>query len=239
MMSFRNRLIVGVALFSGMAFLPARAYADSIDFLGVGRNSTVSIGGVRTGTFAAGELNWQWLTATPEGFAQSFYAYCVDVTQNLRDPQTVTPRTTEGFTNGVVDGGAKAAWLVNEFAGSIHALTNVAEANTKAAALQVAIWDAMYDTTAGLVNTGSGVNNFYLTGASLTNTAVKTQAETYLSMLYGSDGSYNTSVARLVEVRSPNLGQDQIVRSVSEPSTLLLMGIATLAFVRRSRKPAA
>ena len=60
-MSFRNRLIVGVALLSGLAFLPAQAHADQIDFLGVGRNSTVSIGDVCAGTFAAGELNWQWI----------------------------------------------------------------------------------------------------------------------------------------------------------------------------------
>jgi hypothetical protein len=232
MMSFCNRLIVGAALLSGLTFLPAPAHADQIDFLGVGRNSTVSIGGVRTGTFAAGELNWQWIGTAPEGFAQSFYSYCVDVSQNLRDPQTVTPTTTAGFTNGVVDGGAKAAWLVNTYATTIHSIANVNEANTKAAALQVAIWEAMYDTTAGLTS-----GNFLLTGASLTS-AVRTQAEQYLDMLYG-DVAYNTSVARLLEVRSPNLGQDQIVSSVSEPSTLLMMGVAILAFARRARKSVA
>ena len=228
-MSFGNRLIAGVALLSGLAFLPARAHADQIDFLGVGRHANVSIGGVRTGTFAAGELNWQWIGTAPEGFAQSFYAYCADVAQNLRDPQTVTARTTEGFTNGAVDGGAKAAWLVNTFATTIHAISNVAEANTKAAALQVAIWEAMYDSTAGLTS-----GNFLLTGSSV-NSAIRNQAESYLDMLYG-DRAYNTSVARLLEVRSPSLGQDQIVSSVSEPSTLLLMGVAILTFARRARK---
>lgn len=231
-MAFCNRLIVAVALFSGLAFVPARAHADQIDFRGVGRASTVSIGGIRTGTFSAGELNWQWIGTAPEGFAQSFYAYCVDVTQNLRDPQTVTRTTTAGFTNGVTDGGAKAAWLVNTFATTIHAITNVSDANTKAAALQVAIWEAMYDSTAELTS-----GNFRLTGASLTG-AVRTQAATYLDMLYG-DVSYNTSVATLLEVRSPNLGQDQIVSSVSEPSTLLLMGVAILVFARRARKSVA
>jgi hypothetical protein len=224
--------MIGLLAFTAAVLVAAPGYANQIDFLGVGRHANVSISlaGVRTGTFAAGELNWQWIGAAPEGFAQSFYAYCADVSQNLRDPQTVTSRTTEGFTNGVVDGGAKAAWLVNTFATSIHSLTNATDANTRAAALQVAVWEAMYDTTAGL---GSG--NFQLTGTSLTST-ISTQANAYLSMLYGSDGQYNTSVARLLEVRSPYVGQDQIVSSVSEPSTLLLMGVAFIALARRARK---
>lgn len=224
------RLICGVALGTVLAS-STPAYAEVIDFLGVGRHTNVSIGGVRSGTFAAGELNWRWDGTAPEGFAQSFYSYCVDVTQNLRNEQTVTERSSNNFTNGVVGGGAKAAWLVNTFADGIRAISNIAEANTKAAALQVAIWEAMYDTTAGL---GSGA--FYLTGGSL-NSAVRTQAETYLSMLYGENGSYNTSVARVLDVRGAN-GQDQIVSSVSEPSTLLLLGVAFLAVARRARKTA-
>jgi hypothetical protein len=210
---------------------PPAALADEIDFLGLGHASTVSIGGVRAGTFWAGELNWQWVGTAPEGFAQAFYGYCADVSQNLGDPQMVTVRSSDGFTNGAFEGGARAAWLVNEYAAGIRAMGSGAAANTMAAALQVAIWEAMYDASPSLAG-----GNFHLTGSSLTS-AVRTQAEVYLSALYTATGAaYNTSIATILDVVAPNRGQDQIVARVSEPSTLLLMGVALLAFARRARR---
>jgi PEP-CTERM motif len=53
----------------------------------------------------------------------------------LADPQTKTVGWSDGFTNGVVNSGAKAAWLFNTFAGTIHA----SGTRVQAAALQVAI----------------------------------------------------------------------------------------------------
>ncbi len=225
------RFVFGLALVTGVTMVPSNAAAERIDFLGVAHAATVSIGGIRSGTFWAGEMNWQWIGTAPAGFAQSFYSYCVDVGHNLSDPETVTVRSSTGFTNGVVDGGAKAAWLVNQYAAGIRATSIATQANTLAAALQVAIWEAMYDSTANLA-TGS----FRLTNGSLTST-VRTQADTYLTALYTASGTaYNTSVATILDVVSPNSGQDQIVARVSEPSTLLLMGVALLLFARRIRR---
>lgn len=222
------RFVGGLGIL-GVVLLPSTAAASQIDFLQVGHGSQVSISGVRTGTFMAGELNWQWIGSPPEGFAGSFYSYCVDVQQNLTDPQEVTARTTQGFTNGVVDGGAKAAWLFNEYAAGIRSNSNVGQANTMAAALQIAIWEAMYDTSGNL-----GDGSFILN----TTGAIRDQAQTYLDALYvGATGSYNSSVATVLEVISPNRGQDQLTARVSEPSTLLLMGAAFLVFARRLRRP--
>jgi hypothetical protein len=214
--------------------LPAVAAADTINFLGLNRGSQVSLtwddpnsSATRSGTFWAGELGWYFSGGTPEGFATNFYSYCVDVAQNLGSPQTVTPRSTTGFTNGAADGGARAAWLFNTYASNIHASTD-STAGIQAAALQVAIWEAMYDTGANLAE-GSFILN--------TTGTVRTQAQAYLNSLYGAGGGgYFTSVATILEVISPNRGQDQIVSRVNEPSTLLLMGLAFLVFARRTRR---
>jgi hypothetical protein len=183
----------------------------------------------------AGELNWQWVGSPPDGFAESFYSYCVDVSQNLRDPQEVTARSTNGFTNGAAGGGARAAWLFNEYAAGIRSTADAAAANIMAAALQVAIWEAMYDSSANLT-TGSFI--LTTTGALGNQWQVRNQAQAYLDALYITATTYRTGVATILEVVSPNRGQDQIVTRVSEPSTLLLMiGVATfLVFANRFRR---
>jgi hypothetical protein len=222
-----TKVLSAAVLFAALALIPSAAYAGSIDFRGVGRGAAVSISGVRTGSFMAGELNWQWLDTTPEGFAQEFYSYCVDVSQNLTDPQTVTARSSNGFTNGVTFGGTRAAWLFNTYAAGIHSNTNLSTANIQAAALQIAIWEAMYDTTANL-----GGGNFILNTTGL----IRTTAQTYLTSLYNAGDDALDSVATVLEVVSPTRGQDQIVSKVSEPSTLVLMGVALLMFAKRTRR---
>lgn len=219
------RVLSGALLLMGLA---SSANANQIDFRRVGHASQVSVSGVRSGSFMAGELEWLWMGSAPEGFAQSFYSYCIDLSNNLADPQEVRQRDTEGFTNGVANGGAKAAWLFNEFAAGIRSTSNVSSANTMAAALQVAIWEAMYDTSANL-----GGGNFILN----TTGAIRTQASAYLNALYTGTTTYRTGQGTVLEVVSPNRGQDQIVARVSEPSTLLLMGVAFLVFANRVRRP--
>ena len=222
--------LFGAATLMLLALIPSVVEASEINFQRLGHGSAVSVSGVRNGSFMAGELDWQWVGAAPEGFAQSFYSYCVDVSQNLADPQTVAPRSSDGFTNGVAEGGAKAAWLFNTYAAGVRANTNSATANLQAAALQISIWEAMYDTSANLAG-----GNFILNTAG----AIRTQAQTYLSSLYAPSGSYLTGVATVLDVAAQGRGQDQIVSRVSEPSTLLLMGVAFLLFAKRARRNSA
>ena len=226
MLRCSTRLLGAALLFASLVLIPSEGYAGQIDFRSIGHGAAVSISGVRTGSFMAGELEWQWVGTAPSGFAQQFYSYCIDVSQNLTDPQTVTARSTDDFTNGVTDGGSKAAWLFNTYAAGIRSNTNTSGANIQAAALQVAIWEAMYDTTANL---GGGAFILNTTGS------IRTQAQTYLTSLY-TPGGFNTGVATVLEVIAPNRGQDQIVARVAEPSTLMLMGVALLAFTRKVRR---
>ena len=228
------RTTVGGLVLLGVLGASQPAAADVIDFRGSGRAAAVGItvrNGSTTlfsGNVMAGELNWSWLSGTPEGFATDFYSYCIDATQYLRDPQYVTVRTTDSFTAGSANAGAKVSWLFNTYASVIHATGT----NTQAAALQLAIWEALYDSSQDLsagAFRGSG------------NSAILTQAQTYLNALYSSH--YLGSQATFLDVDGTNTnpaysGQDQITHGVPEPSTLLMMGLAGLGVMRRRRTQA-
>ncbi len=228
------RTIVGGLVLTGVLLASQPAAADVIDFRGSGHAAAVGItvlNGSTTlfsGNVMAGELNWSWLSPTPEGFVQNFYTYCVDATQYLRDPQYVTVRSTDSFTAGSANAGAKVSWLFNSFASTIR----TSGTNIQAAALQLAIWEALYDTSQNL----SG-------GSFRTNAsgAILTQTQSYLTALYSS--AYLGSRATWLDVDGANSnpayrGQDQITHSVPEPSTLMMMGLASLALFRRRRKRA-
>jgi hypothetical protein len=211
--------------------LAGSARADMIRFQGIGHASTVSIGGVRTGTFWAGELNWNWVTPDPAGQPHDFYTYCVDIAHNLTNPQTVNLASTNGLFTTTPDGGKKAAWLFNQYAAGIRSNPNDAVADILAAALQVSIWEAMLDPT---MNLSSGL--FRLTS----NGAVKTQALVYLGALYSGPGGYNTSEAQWLDVPGNVPGQDQITTlppQVPEPSILAVLatGVAGFCAFRRKR----
>jgi PEP-CTERM motif-containing protein/fibronectin-binding protein len=225
------RTMAGSLVLMGVLLASQPAAAEVIDFRGSGRAAAVGItvsNGSSTlfsGNVMAGELNWSWLGATPEGFATDFYSYCVDATQYLRDPQYVAVRTTDAFTAGSANAGAKVSWLFNSFANTIH----TSGTNIQAAALQLAIWEALYDTSQNL---SGGAFRATATGAILT------QAQTYLTALYSS--SYLGSQATFLDVDGSNpnparRGQDQITYRVPEPSTLMMMGLASLALLRRRR----
>jgi hypothetical protein len=226
----RRASVAAFALF-GLLLASRPAEAETIDFRGSGHAAAVSITVMNgsstlfTGNVMAGELNWSWLGGTPAGFQTDFYTYCIDATQYLRDPQYVAVRSMDAFTGGSSNAGAKVSWLFNTYASTIRATGT----NTQAAALQVAIWEALYD---GSQNLGAGAFRIGTTGA------VRTQAEAYLTALYSTN--YLGSTAAWLDVDGGNTnpayrGQDQITHGVPEPSTLLLMGVAGLALARRRR----
>lgn len=223
--------LVGSSLLCALFLIPATASADQINFNGAALTKVVTIGGSNLlnhhGDVQAGALSWTWAGTPPAGFAQSFYSYCVDLAHFVTDPQNVTVRSSDGFTNGVVDGGSKAAWLFNQYASGIHQMTDLTTAALYSAGLQIAIWEAMYDTTANLEAGGFT--------ATASNSTVMTAARTYLTELYNSN---MVGTATILDSTGPT-GQDQIIAQVSEPSTLMLMGLAFFGFAMLARRPVA
>ncbi len=210
------------------------ASAATIDFTGVGKNAIVTIGGLYSGTVYAGELNWTWIGAPPSGFGSSLYAYCIDILNDVTDPESVTVRAMSELTpqtspSTAQDGGERAAWLFDTYAAGIHA----SGTGNQAAGLQIAIWEALYDAT---LNLASG--NFILAGAVSTPAVGTPQfwANTYLSALMSSgaaNGNYSTTTAAWLDAAVP--GQDQITAQVPEPAAWLIL-VAGLFVAAASRR---
>ena len=215
MFRFGSPLVIAVAVLFCLHVRPMEARAEAMTLSGFSLVQRVTVGGTNLlnehGTVWAGELRWQWAGVPPQQFAQVFFAYCVDLAKDVKSPQKVSIQTSDGFTNGVTLGGAKAAWLFNEYAAGIHD----ARDTVGAAALQVAIWEAMYDTAPDLTTGG-----FDAVG---TNSSITNRANQYLSSLYSS--TWNAVAIILNADTKTGGGQDQITQ-VSEPSTLLFLGLA-------------
>lgn len=213
-----------------VALIPTRVSASELNLLGMGASSIVTLDGNVSGSFYAGEIDWMWSAPTPEGFDTYISTYCVDIANEVENPQqvrisdTTDPEMAAQNPAMATDGGAKAAWLVNSYAAGIHASGD----GIAAAALQVAIWEAITDNLLDLTTGG-----FILkTTGEYTGVAVATdifnRASGYLANLSNAD--YHNSVATWLDATN---GQDQI--TTPEPSSLMLLGVAGL-FVRRRKK---
>lgn len=229
--------------------LASPAKAAQIDWTGTGSGAwaTFSLAGNPLGSpFSdfVGELTWNWIGAPPAGYSSSFFSYCVDATQYLTDPQTVAVSSTSSLTGasqshglvvagGGTDAGGKIAWLYNQYATEAHA------DGIGAAALQIAIWEALYDASPDLDNgTFTLVNNPAYGGYS----AIKAKASADLASLYskpvaGGGYTYYTGQATFLDTPA---GQDQVTGSpVPEPSSMMLLGGGAIALMAKRRKRAA
>lgn len=113
---------------------------------------TITTSDNRTQTYntTAGEFTLTFTgTSRPEGYGDSFKSYCVDLYQYSANMTAAEARTfptaalTEDNPYWVAYGGQKAAYLYNTYWES--ARTDSDKAN-KCAALQVAIWKALYES---------------------------------------------------------------------------------------------
>ena len=142
--------ILGMAIWPPMA-----AQASTLTYAGLGAHSVVTVQAALgstsiAGTFYGGELTWNWLGPAPIGFEQTVYTYCVDLFNEVAQQQAIADpsETTSSLGTGVSDAGGKVAWLLNAFFAPIHDAAD----GIGAAALQVAIWEALYDPTPDLTS---------------------------------------------------------------------------------------
>jgi hypothetical protein len=228
-----NALACSLLSCSALLAAAAPASASSLSMIRTGTGKAafihIAVDGINRGV-VAGEFQWNWDPETPAVYDDTFYSYGIDARNSLVNHDTVAIRSTDLLmVAGVPDAGGKGAWLFNAYGPGIRTAVNERESRDQAAALQVAIWEAMLDTS-----------NDLTTGAMkiVSNSDIKEKVKNYLLALYNPDGSYKTSEATWLDLST---SQNQLaLPGVPEPGTLLMLGsgIGLAVAIRRRRQGA-
>lgn len=217
--------------------VPATTDAAELTLSGMGLRDIVTINstlpGFESGSYYAGQFVW---TTDDPSLGSPIVTYCVDILHEVESQQQVTVDSTDNMPTVAQDGGGKAAWLLDTFAPEVTT-------GVEAAALQVAIWEAIYDNdhdvTSGVFSIVT--DNTAYTGAYEAQ-LIAAQATSYLNQLfYGPNGEYHTDTAIWLDaVTAAGVGQSQITATPEPTSlTLLVLGIITIAAAQRRQAVAA
>jgi hypothetical protein len=221
-----RRFIILGCLVAASVLRPALAAADTLSFTGLGSGAWVNLQlGSVTETGWSGEINWNM---TANGVTKAITAYCGDLFDDAKLPtQLGTLKTTAAvdanptISHGAgANAGSAAAYLVNTYAAGVHGN------NVQSAALQIAIWQAMFgagsfsvlSSTTNYNAIMSALSGFQLPGGSFTASAL------YFDVANGS------------AIGSAANGQDQVIVGTPEPATIFLMLFAMVGMFGYQRR---
>jgi hypothetical protein len=205
----------------------------AIDQITFTHGSQTQIYGQGSATVNVGEFTLTFSGARPQGYNQTVASYCVDLFQYSTTMTTVEART---FPTGALNenpywdlnGGQKAAYLYNTYS-SFSASQYKADTANECAALQVAIWKAVYGNavtfslTSAIQDLAFGAQGYYTSAASANWGIVNGQYPYMSTWLHsinpnGNPGGFG------------GYGQDFISpRIVPEPAEMAAVGIGLMA----------
>lgn len=220
-----NRVLISAIIFSAVAF----ASADSFLYQGPGAakgTATVHLSGVPGNTVDLTVYIGENLFTY--GLEAQNYGYCVDLQSAAGNGQA-----TKGDTSNLTGGGA-IGYLLNKYAPTFHTTTN----KQGAAALQLAIWDLLYENDPGNFQVTNGYN-FTMNSGHFTATNIKIDGSSYDPTAYlamfqadlGQNGTatvYRGAAGSIQSFASPN--------PVPEPATLAALAVGAAGMLRRRKR---